>query len=130
MGDADLQQALADLDQQLLRITEAVQGGEVLALEAASTALRASAMALLVALERADMHPDTQAVHGVEARRHLQQLAMRLATARAGMMRRAALVEQTLQAMVPGALSPTYASQASPYRSARKQTGAFQTLAA
>jgi hypothetical protein len=60
----------------------------------------------------------------------LQQLAIRLSIQRAGMMRRAALVDQTLQAMVPGALSTTYDPTPAPYGSVRKQTGAFKTLAA
>ena len=126
MSEADLLQALADLEQQLLHITQSVERGQPLALETSATALRESALALLSTLE----HADIQTVHVSLARQRLQQLATRLTIARAGMMRQAALVEQTLQAMVPGALSATYTAQASPYGSARKQTGAFQTLAA
>ena len=124
MSEADLLQALSELEQQLLHITDAVNRGEVQALEAASTALRDAASALLTTLNHSGSHE----VHVALAQRRLKQLATSLAIQRAGMMRRAALVEQTLQAMVPGAMSQTYAP--SPYGAARKQTGAFNTLAA
>lgn len=124
MSEADLLHALFELEQQLLHITDAVNRGEVQALEASSTALRDAASALLTTLH----HTGSHEAHAALAQRRLKQLATSLAIQRAGMMRRAALVEQTLQAMVPGALNQTYAP--SPYGAARKQTGAFNTLAA
>lgn len=126
MTETDLLHALSELEQQLSRITEAVNLGEAQALEASSAALRQSALTLLAAID--NTHAD--GLHVALARRRLKQLAVSLAIQRAGLMRRAALVEQTLQAMVPGALSPTYAPVPSPYGSVRKQTGAFSSLAA
>lgn len=126
MTETDLLHALSELEQQLSRITEAVNLGEAQALEASSAALRQSALTLLAAID----NTGADGLHVALARRRLKQLAVSLAIQRAGLMRRAALVEQTLQAMVPGALSPTYAPVPSPYGSVRKQTGAFSSLAA
>ena len=126
MNEADLLQALSDLEGQLLHITEAVHRGDAQVLETSATVLRASVLSLMAAME----HPDISPVHAAMVQGRLQQLTSQLRIARAGMMRQAALVEQTLQAMVPGALSATYAAQPSPYGAARKRTGAFQTLAA
>ena len=127
MNPRDLLQALAELEHQLLKITEAVESGEPLALAQTSNDLRESLMALHGQLSRSG-----QVIDRPLALR-FRQLATRLAIQRSGLMRRTALVEQTLQAMVPGAVDATYATfagTASPYGSARKQTGAFTTLAA
>jgi hypothetical protein len=126
MTETDLLHALSELEQQLSRITEAVNLGEAQALETSSAALRQSALTLLAAID----NTGADSLHVVLARRRLKQLAVSLAIQRAGLMRRAALVEQTLQAMVPGAMSQTYAPVPSPYGSVRKQTGAFSSLAA
>lgn len=124
MNERDLLQVLSGLEHQMLKITEAIETGEPLALENAARALRSSVLALHDQTSRSGLGIDRPMAQ------RLQQLATRLLIQRSGLMRRSALVEQTLLAMVPGALDQTYANAPSPYGSARKQTGAFTTLAA
>lgn len=125
MADVPLLHALDALDLHLRTITNAVHQGHPQALAQASARLRDELAVLLAdpALAGAGL-----AEPMVQDR--LKHLAKGLSIQRAGMLRRAALVDMTLHAMVPGTSSLTYGAPASPYGQARKQTGAFSTLAA
>jgi hypothetical protein len=100
--------------------------GEPVALEAASGTLRQAAIefsALLQRLAPADLkNPDLKL--------RLKKIAEGMATQRTGLIRRTALVEMALNAVVPASLNATYAQAAGPYGSAGKPTGAFKYLAA
>lgn len=122
----DVQTFLQSLSVHLLALSQAVAQNDIQAIAHASEGVRRDALDLhtLIHQEPHASGEMSSAVIGA-----LKPLVKQLSDQRAGLNRRAALIDQALQAMVPGACRETYGSQA-PYGGARKQTGAFKTLAA
>jgi hypothetical protein len=123
---AQIEKQLSEIEQQCAALTAAVDSGEPVSLEAASTQLRQLAVDLSQSQEIA--HLDAQATQAFKAR--LQKVVGGIGAQRGSLARRAAVVERGLNAMVPATRESTYGQAASPYGSAVKQSGAFKFLSA
>lgn len=121
-----LDEALTQLERQFSDVSDALVSGEPVALEAASTALRQAAMdfsALTQRLTPADLkHKDLKA--------RLKTIVDGMAIRRESLIRRTAMVERALNAVVPASGNNTYSPASSPYGSAGKQSGALKYLSA
>ena len=121
-----LEEALTRVELQFNDVSDALVSGEPVALEAASTALRQAAMnfsALMQGLTPADLqHKDLKS--------RLKTIVDGMAIRRESLIRRTAMVERALSAVVPASGNNTYAPGSGPYGSAGKQSGAFKYLSA
>lgn len=121
-----LEEALAHVELQFSGVSDALVSGEPVALEAASTALRQAAMDFSVLMQRltpADLkHKDLKS--------RLKTIVDGMAIRRESLIRRTAMVERALSAVVPASDNNTYAPSSGPYGSAGKQSGAFKYLSA
>ncbi len=114
MLPAELEKPLALLELQCQAVAAAVDSGEPTGLEAASAALRQTAMDFSALMDRLD--GALQA--GPELRARLRKLATQLGIQREALLRRSAMVERGLHALVPSTQKSTYApaGRASAYR--------------
>ncbi|MBI3531013.1 MAG: hypothetical protein HY068_00735 [Burkholderiales bacterium] len=126
MLSAQIEKQLSEIEQQCAVLTAAVDSGEPVALEAASTQLRQLAVDLSRSQEVA--HLDAQATQAFKTR--LQKVVGGIGAQRGSLARRAAIVERGLNAMVPATRESTYGQAAGPYGAAAKQSGAFKLLTA
>lgn len=120
---ADIDNALSCIEQQCRQLAGAVPGGEPAALQEASEALRRAAVDFSRLL---DALP-AQERRAAPLRQRLQQLAAALSAQRTGLLRRGAVVDAALHAMMPATRQTTYAA---PYAAAGRASGAFKPMAA
>jgi hypothetical protein len=121
-----LEDALAHVEHQFNCVSDALVSGEPLALEAASIALRQAAMDFSVLMQRltpADLK-------NKDLKTRLKKIVDGMAIRRESLIRRTAMVERALSAVVPASGNNTYSPNSSPYGSAGKQSGAFKYLSA
>ena len=126
MIPAHLEKTLAEVEFHFKAVSAALVSGDPAALEAASGSLRQIAIdfsAVLQGLAPSDLKNQ-------DLKLRLKKIAEGMATQRSSLIRRTALVEMALNAIVPASRSATYAQATGPYGSAGKQTGAFKYLAA
>lgn len=105
MLPAELEKPLALMELQCQAVAAAVASGNPLDLEAASQALRETAVdfsAFMGQLQGA-------AEAGPQLRARLKKLATNLGVQREGLLRRSALIERGLNALVPSTQKTTYA---------------------
>lgn len=104
MLPAAIEQALSLIEQQCAAVAAAVASGEPQALETASQALRQTAVDFAALLQQLgggqEIAPELQA--------RLKPLAAQLHSQRENLLRRAALVEQAVQTLLPSTRQPTY----------------------
>jgi hypothetical protein len=126
MLPAHIEEALVEVELHFNDVSAALISGEPLALAAASTALRQASIDFSVLLQR--LSPlDLQ---NGDFKLRLKKIAIGMASQRESLIRRSALVEMALNAIVPATQSTTYARATGPYGSAGKQSGAFKYLSA
>ena len=120
------QAALIQIESHFNDMSSAVVSGEPVALEAASLALRQSAIDFSALVQR--LSP---------AERKEPQLALRLkalsdglVSRRESLIRRTVLVERELNTIVPATRVTTYSPASGPYGRAGKQTGTFKQFSA
>ncbi len=109
-------------------VGEALVDGQPGALEAAAAQLQAAIAALTEAVDSLKREgPLAPAL-----RQRLVEMSQRLAAHREACLRRGALVDRSLQAVMPAAPSgPVYgAASSNPYSRASRQSGAFKVLSA
>lgn len=127
MLPAPIEKALVEVEQHFNEVSEAIVSGEPQALAAASMALRQASLdfsALLQRLSPKDLKDE-------DFQRRVKKIASGMASQRESLIRRTALVEMALNAIVPATQSATYGAQTTgPYGSAGKQSGAFKYLSA
>lgn len=126
MFPAHIEEALVEVELHFNDVSAALISGEPLALAAASTALRQASIDFSVLLQR--LSPlDLQ---NGDFKLRLKKIAIGMASQRESLIRRSALVEMALNAIVPATQSTTYARATGPYGSAGRQSGAFKYLSA
>jgi hypothetical protein len=107
-------------------VSAALVSGDPIALEASSVALRQAALEISALVQR--LMPFER--KNKELKLRLKKIATGMAMQRESLIRRTALVETALNAVVPATQNATYAQTTGPYGSAGKQSGAFKYLAA
>lgn len=124
---APLEASLAQVERQFEEVSAALVSGEPNALLAASTALRQAAIDFSNLMQR--LTPLD--LRDKELNLRIKRIAQGMAVRRESLIRRTALVERALHAVVPAAgQSTTYANANSPYGSPGKQAGTFKYLSA
>lgn len=121
-----MEAALVDVERQLSDVADALVTGDPLSLQAASNSLRQAALdfaGLVQGLTRADLKDPT-------LQNRVKKLAEGMASHREGLVRRSAMVERQLNALVPATQNNTYTQAGRGYGSSGKQTGAFKVLTA
>lgn len=126
MLPVQIEQALVEVELHFNDVSIALISGEPLALAAASTALRQASIDFSALLQR--LSP--QDLQEGDLKLRLKKIALGMASQRESLIRRSALVEMALNAIVPATQSATYARTAGPYGSAVRQSGAFKSLSA
>lgn len=121
-----MEDALRQVELCLNGVSAALVEGEPDALLGASAALQQAAMDFSAVLER--LTPADFQNEALKSR--LKKVAEGMALRRESLIRRTALVERALNAIVPASQNATYAQAVGPYGSPGKQTGAFKVLAA
>ncbi|MEI6761010.1 MAG: hypothetical protein WCO22_11235 [Betaproteobacteria bacterium] len=121
-----MEQTLAEVELQLRTVADAIVAGEPQSLTIAATSLRLAALALAQSFQNtaAAGRPDPG------LKRRVRSMARRLAQQRESLIRRAALVDRSLNALVPATRGASYAPGASAYGTAGRQTGSFRVLSA
>lgn len=114
MLPAELEKPLALMELQCQAVAAAVENGQPLELEAASQSLRDTAVAFSAFME--NIGGAAQA--GPQLRARLKKLATHLSIQREALLRRSAVIERGLHALVPSTQKATYApaGRASVYR--------------
>ncbi len=107
LNDA-LETSLTQIELQCESVAAAVASGEPQALESASNALRQAAVDLSALVQR--LGGPQQA--GPELHTRLKKLAAQLNNQRENLLRRSAVVERSLHALVPATRKSTYAAPA------------------
>ena len=123
---AHLEEALTRVELQFKDVSDALVSGEPVALEAASAALRQAALDFSVLMQR--LTPADLKYKELKSR--LKTMVDGMAIRRESLIRRTAMVERALSAVVPASGNNTYSPASSPYGSAGKQSGAFKYLSA
>jgi hypothetical protein len=121
-----MEQALAEVESQLRTVANAIVAGEPQSLTIAATSLRLAALALAQTMQDAGAagRPDPS------LKRRVRIMARTLARQRESLIRRTALVDRSLNALVPATRGASYAPGASAYGTAGRPTGAFRMLSA
>lgn len=123
----EIESRLALLETQFETVVAAVTSGDPVQLESAGEVIRQAAMDFSGMLQ--NLPADVQSFRLVQPR--LKKIANALAAQRVNLIRRTAVVERTLNALVPSSADSTYKPGITgPYASAVKQSGAFKVLAA
>lgn len=121
-----IEAALVDVERQFSDVADALVSGDPLSLQAASVALRQATVdfsGLVQGLTSVDLKdPALQS--------RVRKLAEGMASHREGLVRRSAMVERQLNALVPATQNNTYTQAGRGYGSSGKQTGAFKVLTA
>lgn len=126
MFPAHIEDALLNVELRLNAVSVALVGGEAVALEASSSALRQASIdfsALVEGFSPKDLDDE-------RFKLRLKKIASGIASQRESLIRRSVLVDMALNTVVPATQATTYAQVAGPYGSAGKQSGAFKYLAA
>lgn len=118
--------ALAEVERHFNEVSAALISGEPLALAAASAALREASIIFSGLLQQLS----AQDLQDADFKVRIKKIAVGMASQRESLLRRSALVEMALSAIVPATQSSTYAHTAGPYGSAGRQSGAFKYLSA
>ena len=126
MLPAHIEEALVEVELHFNDVSAALVSGEPLALAAASAALRQASLDLSALLQR--LSP--MDLQNASFKLRIKKIADGMASQRESLIRRTALVEMALNAIVPATQGTTYAQAVGPYGSAGKQSGAFKYLAA
>lgn len=126
MVPAHIENALVEVELHFNDVSTALISGEPLALAAASAALRQASVEFSALLQR--LSP--QDLQAGDFKLRLKKIAIGMASQRESLIRRSALVEMALNAIVPATQSTTYARVAGPYGRAGRQSGAFKYLSA
>jgi hypothetical protein len=123
-----MEQTLAEVELQLRTVADAIVIGEPQSLTIAATSLRLATLALAQSCQNvaATGRPDPG------LKRRVRSMARRLAQQRESLIRRSALVDRSLNALLPATCAPSYAPGvgAGAYGSAGRQTGSFRVLSA
>ncbi len=121
-----IETALIDVERQFSDVADALVSGDPLSLQAASVALRQAAVdfsGLVQGLTSADLKDPALQIR-------VKKLAQGMTNHREGLIRRSAMVERRLNALVPATQNNIYSQAGRGYGSSGKQTGAFKVLAA
>jgi hypothetical protein len=121
-----MEQALAQAESHLRSVASAIVSGEPQSLAIATTSLRLAALALAQTLQRAG--PADQADPAVK--RRVRSMARTLAQQRESLIRRTALVDRALHALVPASRGDNYGPGGSADGTAGRSTGSFRMLSA
>jgi hypothetical protein len=126
MLPAHIEHALVEVELHFSDVSTALISGEPLALAAASGALRQASVDFSALLQRLSPHD----LQNGDFKLRLKRIAVGMASQRESLIRRSALVEMALNAIVPATQSTTYARTAGPYGSAGRKSGEFKSLSA
>ena len=126
MIPAHIEDSLVKVELIFSNVSAALVSGDPVALEVSSTALRQAAIEISALIQR--LMPVER--KNKELKSRLKKIADGMAAQRESLIRRTALVEMALNAIVPATQGTTYAQATGPYGSAGKQSGAFKYLAA
>jgi len=121
-----IEAALVAVERQFSDVADALVSGDPSSLQAASVALRQASVdfaGLVQSLSSADIKEPALQVR-------VKKLVEGMSNHRDGLMRRSAMVERRLNALVPATQNNTYAQTGRGYGSSGKQTGAFKVLTA
>ena len=121
-----MEQTLADAELHVRNVAAAIVSGEPQALAIAATSLRLAALALAQALQR----PAPAGQADPATKRRVRTMARTLAHQRESLIRRTALVDRSLHALVPASRGDNYAPGGSAYGTAGRPTGSFRMLSA
>lgn len=121
-----MEKMLADAELHMRNVASAIVSGEPQALSIAATSLRLAALALAQALPR----PDSTGQIDSATKRRVRILARALAQQRESLLRRSALIDRALHALVPASRVDSYAPGGSTYGTAGRPTGSFRMLSA
>jgi hypothetical protein len=127
MLSPEIEQPLCRIEKQCAALATAVNSGDPVSLQSASSALRQAAVDFSGLLEAGGDY----AHGGPEFGLRLKKVAKTLAIQREGLIRRSVVVERALHAMVPATRESAYAqSNSGSYASAAGQSGAYKRFAA
>jgi hypothetical protein len=126
MSPVHLEELILAIEQHAGTVASALVSGEPQALLAASATLQQAAIDLSALMQQ--LSPVERKSKDLKVR--LKKIAKGMALQRESLIRRTALVEMALNAVIPAAQSATYAKTTSPYGSAGKPSGSFKYLAA
>ena len=126
MLSAQLEAALQHIEKQFKDLSAALVGGEPVALESASAAMRQAGIDFSSLVQR--LTPAERQDRQLTMR--LKALADGLGERRASLLRRTALVERELNTILPATRGGTYGSAAGAYGSPAKSSGAFKRFSA
>lgn len=121
-----MEKMLADAELHVRNVAAAIVSGEPQALAIASTSLRLAALALAQAQQRSGPTSQPDPV----TQRRVRAMVRTLAHQREGLIRRTALVDRALHALVPASRGENYAPGGSAYGTAGRPTGSFRMLSA
>ena len=126
MIPAHVEDSLVKVELIFSDVSAALVSGDPIALESSSAALRQASLEISSLIQR--LMPAER--KNKELKSRLKKIADGMATQRESLIRRTALVELALNAIVPATQNATYAKATGPYGSAGKQSGTFKYLAA
>lgn len=127
MLSPEIEIPLSQIELRCEALAAAIDGGEPVALEAASSALRQASVDFSGLLQGLP----AEALSGAAFKARVKKIADGMAIQRESLIRRTVFVERAVHAMVPAARGATYAPlSGAAYGGATKQTGAFKVLAA
>jgi len=121
-----MDKSLADAELHLRHVAAAIVSGEPQALAIAATSLRLAVLALAQAVQQ----PGPTGQADPVTQRRVRTMARTLAQQRESLIRRAALVDRALHALVPASRGDNYAPGGSAYGTAGRSTGSFRMLSA
>lgn len=121
-----MEQALAQAESHVRSVAAAIVSGEPQSLAIATTSLRLAALALAQTLQRAGQAGQADPA----VKRRVRRMARALAQQRESLLRRSALVDRSLHALVPATRDVGYAPVASTYGTAGRPTGSLRMLSA
>ncbi len=120
-----LEHQMDRVEQQFNEVSAALLAGDALALQSACAALQQASVAL-IQISNNQNGRLTPALG-----RRVKVLSTSFAQVRDGLHRRAALVDRSLQVVVPSMeKASTYAGESAPYGSATRKSGAFRVVSA
>jgi len=121
-----MEQALAQAELHVRNVAAAIVSGEPQSLAIATTSLRLAALALAQTLQR----PGPAGQVDPAVKRRVRSMARALAQQRESLIRRTALVDRSLHALVPATRDSGYAPLGNTYGTAGRPTGSLRLLSA
>lgn len=121
-----MEQTLADAELHVRNVAAAIVSGEPQSLVIATTSLRLAALALAQTLQRAGEADQADPA----VKRRIRSMARALAQQRESLLRRSALVDRSLHALVPATREVGYTPVGSAYGTTGRPTGSFRMLSA